>query len=278
MTNLPGFLQVNSLVLLLLVSQKKGRFYFCFANQCSKVCLVINLKFTFSQFRLCLVRVKVFSKNIPFSENAIFRKGKCFHVFGCISKKFLKNIFWCLEKNKEKTNPDKPRRRRRRRDLDRREIAIDEWCDRRARLLDDRTTRRLRRSSIDDRCSPIWALSLSLSLSPKMIWSENEGVKSFPGQRWKFRSTRSHFPENEIYRCYQTPGFRGKWFLEIIFPQNKRTLKQQYTYFYTLFHSHVFQKTTNNNSQTILPNTPLTSDSHSDAVFFLFAKTCGCCC
>ena len=121
-------------------------------------------------------------------------------------------------------------------------------------------------------------LSLSLSLSPKMIWSENEGVKSFSGQRWKFRSTRSHFPENEIYRCYQTPGFRGKWFLEIIFPQNKRTLKQHYTYFYTLFHSHVFQKTTNNNSQTILPNTPLTSDSHSDAVFFLFAKTCGCCC
>ena len=57
--------------------------------------------------RLCLVRVKAFSENIPFSGNAIFWKGKCFHVFGCISKKFPKNIFWCLEKNKEKTNPEK---------------------------------------------------------------------------------------------------------------------------------------------------------------------------
>ena len=37
----------------------------------------------------------------------IFRKGKCFHVFGCILKKFSKNIFWCLEKKKEKTNPEK---------------------------------------------------------------------------------------------------------------------------------------------------------------------------
>ena len=36
--------------------------------------------------------------------------------------------------------------------------------------------------------------------------------------------------------------------------------KQHYTYFYThfhiLFHQHIFQKITNNNSQTILPNTP----------------------
>ena len=56
--------------------------------------------------RLCLVRVKAFPENIPFSRNVIFRKGKCFHVFGCISKKFPKNIFWCLEK-KEKTNPEK---------------------------------------------------------------------------------------------------------------------------------------------------------------------------
>ena len=56
--------------------------------------------------RLCLVRVKAFPENIPSFGNAIFRKGKCFHVFGCISKKFPKNIFWCLEK-KEKTNLEK---------------------------------------------------------------------------------------------------------------------------------------------------------------------------
>ena len=46
--------------------------------------------------RLCLVRVKAFLENIPFSGNAIFQKGKCFHVFGCISKNVSKNIFWCL--------------------------------------------------------------------------------------------------------------------------------------------------------------------------------------
>ena len=34
-------------------------------------------------------------------------KGKYFHVFGCISKNFPENIFWCLEKKKEKTNPRK---------------------------------------------------------------------------------------------------------------------------------------------------------------------------
>ena len=36
-----------------------------------------------------------------------FGKRKCFHVFGCISKNFLENIFWCLEKKKENTNPEK---------------------------------------------------------------------------------------------------------------------------------------------------------------------------
>ena len=34
-------------------------------------------------------------------------KGKCFHVFGCISKNFPEKIFWCLEKKKENTNPEK---------------------------------------------------------------------------------------------------------------------------------------------------------------------------
>ena len=57
--------------------------------------------------KLCLVRVKAFSENIPFFENAIFRKGKYFHVFGYISKKFLKNIFWHLEKKKEEREDDR---------------------------------------------------------------------------------------------------------------------------------------------------------------------------
>ena len=34
-------------------------------------------------------------------------KGKYFCVFGCISKNFSENIFWCLEKKKENTNPKK---------------------------------------------------------------------------------------------------------------------------------------------------------------------------
>ena len=35
--------------------------------------------------------------------------------------------------------------------------------------------------------------------------------------------------------------------------------KQHYTHFHTLFHSHVFQKNTNNITQTPLPNGPLIS-------------------
>ena len=56
-----------------------------------------------------------------------------------------------------------------------------------------------------------------------MIWSENEGAKSFPGQRWKYWSTGSHFLINIIFRDSQTCGFKGNWFPEIIFTQNKRT-------------------------------------------------------
>ena len=56
------------------------------------------------RFRLCLVAVKRFPENTYFPEMLISRKGKCFHVFGCISKNFSENIFWCLEKKKENTN------------------------------------------------------------------------------------------------------------------------------------------------------------------------------
>ena len=59
------------------------------------------------RFRLCLVAVKRFPENTYFPEMLISRKGKYFHVFGCISKNFPENIFWCLEKNKENTNPEK---------------------------------------------------------------------------------------------------------------------------------------------------------------------------
>ena len=57
--------------------------------------------------RLCLVVVKRFPENTYFLEMLISGKGKYFHVFGCISKNFPENIFWCLEKKKEITNPEK---------------------------------------------------------------------------------------------------------------------------------------------------------------------------
>ena len=109
-------------------------------------------------------------------------------------------------------------------------IAIDEGRDWRARWSDDRTARRLpAKSLLPFSLSPIWALSslfsLSLSLFPEMIWTENKSVKLFPGQRSKYWSTGNEFPKNFIFRCSQTCGFGGKWFPEIIFTQNKRTLK-----------------------------------------------------
>ena len=91
--------------------------------------------------------------------------------------------------------------------------------------------------AIDERCYRRWSLFilslslrsglslLSLSLFPEMIWSENESVKSFPGQRSKYWSTGNEFPENFIFRCSQTCGFGRKWFPEIIFTQNKCTLR-----------------------------------------------------
>ena len=46
--------------------------------------------------RVCLVRVKAFPENILFSGNAIFQKGKCIQVFGCLGIRFTKNKFRCL--------------------------------------------------------------------------------------------------------------------------------------------------------------------------------------
>ena len=60
--------------------------------------------------------------------------------------------------------------------------------------------------------------SLSLSLFPEMIWSENEGGKSFPGQRWKYWSTGSHFPWQPNMQVW------GKMISWDHFHQNKRTL------------------------------------------------------
>ena len=56
-----------------------------------------------------MVRVKVFPENIQFSGNAIFRKGKCFHVFDCISKKNFEKYFLVFgkEEGRDKTQKKK---------------------------------------------------------------------------------------------------------------------------------------------------------------------------
>ena len=54
-----------------------------------------------------MVAVKYFPENTYFPKMLISGKGKYFSVFGCISKNFPDNIFWCLEKKKENTNPRK---------------------------------------------------------------------------------------------------------------------------------------------------------------------------
>ena len=61
-------------------------------------------EFVYFNLRLRLVAVKRFPENTYFPEILISGKGKCFHVFGCISKNFPENIFWCLKKKKENTN------------------------------------------------------------------------------------------------------------------------------------------------------------------------------
>ena len=66
---------------------------------------------------------------------------------------------------------------------------------------------------------------LCVESDPEMNWSENENVNSFPGQRGKLWSTGMQFPENCIFCCNQTCGKGWKWFPEIIFTQNKRSLK-----------------------------------------------------
>ena len=60
-----------------------------------------------NQPRLCLVAVKRFPENTYFPKMLISGKGKYFCVFGCISKNFPENIFWCLERKKENTNLEK---------------------------------------------------------------------------------------------------------------------------------------------------------------------------
>lgn len=85
-----------------------------------------------------------------------------------------------------------------------------------------------------DRCECSgWALFfLSLSLffarDSEMVWSENESVKPFSGQRSKLQVKWNDFLKNSIFRSYQTRESGGKWFPKSVYHQNKRTLELQY--------------------------------------------------
>ena len=73
--------------------------------------------------------------------------------------------------------------------------------------------------------SYVWfSLSLSLSLFVEFIWSENRTVKWFPGQRLVFFSQL----KCKSGKCYflEQPNtlFYGKWFPEMVWSQNKRSL------------------------------------------------------
>ena len=105
--------------------------------------------------RLCLVAVKRFPENTYFPEMLIFGKGKCFHVFGCISKKFSENIFWCLEKKKENTN-QKMQIRKHKPQIQERRTTIAPTSGARPTSANKRcaSDERARTTSADERCAP----------------------------------------------------------------------------------------------------------------------------
>ena len=186
--------------------------------------------------RLCLVHVKVFPENILFSRNAIFRKGKCFHVFGCISKYFSQNILWCLEKKLEKKKEDaKPRKIRTNpeehdvilRSMARsHEVSIEISISR-----DRRPWTVLREIAPSDRDRPC-VLSLSRSPFARALFARPQFQKSFEvkigtemnfcGQRYYFMVNWKWFPENSIFQTNQTTYFTENDFLKL-FSQKTNT-------------------------------------------------------
>ena len=71
-----------------------------------------------------------------------------------------------------------------------------------------------------------WRLSLSLfaRLSSKMVWNENRNLKQFLGQNLYFTVKWNVFPENSIFHAQPNTRWGVKWFLEMVWSQNKRTL------------------------------------------------------
>ena len=141
-------------------------FCFLFSKTCFWEYKEKNNFLVFLKSKTCLVKA-VFGCCKTFSGKYIFSgKGKCFHVFGCISKNFSENIFWCLEKKKENTNrKTQIRKHKPRRDHDHGAIAISPSSRDRDRRSRDRDP------GLDLLLSLARARSLSLSLShfPEML-------------------------------------------------------------------------------------------------------------
>ena len=69
-----------------------------------------------------------------------------------------------------------------------------------------------------------WGAISPACLSPKMVWSENRNVKQFLGQSLYFTVHWNAFPENSIFSAQPNTRWGVKWFLEMVWSQNKRTL------------------------------------------------------
>ena len=227
-------------------------------------------------FRLCLVRVKAFPENIPFFGNAIFQKGKCFHVFGCISKKFSKNIFWCLEKKKEETKPrktwTKPRKKKSLNPVKLREEGRErgDWVRRGARshgggegeigaVLREITIGAKARSRLTARsftfarsqdrsfsfsfslCASVSSLCASVSSLCASQFRKSFEVKigmkmNFRGQSCFFPVKWKWFPENSIFKTNQTAYFTENDFLKPFSPKTNTPL----IYNFYLLHFYFF--------------------------------------
>ena len=176
-------------------------------------------------------------------------KGKYFSVFGCISKNFPKNIFWCLEKKKENTNPENhnPKNHQRRQAIaidgaiairDRDRVAFSARSRSTARSRDPRsrsriflTRRRSQRRDCDQRrdlavrrfSSRVRVLSLSLSFFGNALKGKQKCKLISVVKGIFFGSTDFNFWKIE-FPNQPNSLISGKAFPEVIFTQNKHSL------------------------------------------------------
>ena len=161
-------------------------------------------------------------------------------VFGCISKNFLENIFWCLEKKKENTNLEKHKPqtmkksstttlntvrltvktqdRDRRRDRNLREIAPSIAISIRLReiaingAISPSTATRMFAGEIAIARVRSLSLSLSLSFSGNTLKGKQKCKMISVVKGFFFSVNEFQFPENRIFRTNQTASFPEKHF------------------------------------------------------------------